>query len=200
MIFENRKVDYPNRVKLKQIREEADGIVYDIERSEGNIINAGTPLNAQNLNGAFKNLEDKITQNGSFVGQIIIFDYTGLSVSEEKKFDSAEKMKNFFGGTWQAYAPGRVLAGIDSSQTEFNTIGKEGGAKTHTLTESEMPKHSHSINYSVVSGSNYQARIYNSSIAYYDSINSETIGYNGYNIAHNNLQPYKVVYMWRRIS
>lgn len=200
MIFENRKVDYPNRVKLKQIREEADGIVYDIERSEGNIINAGTPLNAQNLNGAFKNLEDKITQNGSFVGQIIIFDYTGLSVSEEKKFDSAEKMKNFFGGTWQAYAPGRVLAGIDSSQTEFNTIGKEGGAKTHTLTVYEMPAHNHSIKNKVITGSsNYQSDYYKYEQTYYPVDTGDT-GSTGHGGAHNNLQPYKVVYMWRRIS
>lgn len=38
---------------------------------------------------------------------------------------------------------GKVAVGLDSSQTEFNTLGETGGAKTHTLTESEMPSHTH---------------------------------------------------------
>lgn len=38
---------------------------------------------------------------------------------------------------------GRVAVGLDSSQTEFNTLGEVGGAKTHTLTVSEMPSHTH---------------------------------------------------------
>lgn len=48
-----------------------------------------------------------------------------------------------FGGTWQAFGAGRTLVGFDSSQTEFNASEKTGGAKTHTLTESEMPSHTH---------------------------------------------------------
>ena len=38
---------------------------------------------------------------------------------------------------------GRVVTGYDSTQTEFNTMGKTGGAKTHTLTTAEMPSHTH---------------------------------------------------------
>jgi microcystin-dependent protein len=38
---------------------------------------------------------------------------------------------------------GRVVVGLDSSQTEFDTLGETGGAKTHTLTSSEMPSHTH---------------------------------------------------------
>lgn len=39
---------------------------------------------------------------------------------------------------------GRVMAGLDTSQSEFDTIGKTGGAKTVTLTTSNMPVHNHS--------------------------------------------------------
>jgi len=38
---------------------------------------------------------------------------------------------------------GRVPVGLDTSQTEFNTLGKTGGAKTYTLTVNEMPSHTH---------------------------------------------------------
>lgn len=43
---------------------------------------------------------------------------------------------------------GRVMAGLDSSQTEFDTIGKTGGAKTVTLTTSNMPAHNHTASVS----------------------------------------------------
>lgn len=38
---------------------------------------------------------------------------------------------------------GRVVVGVDAGQTEFDTIGETGGAKTHTLVEGEMPSHTH---------------------------------------------------------
>jgi len=38
---------------------------------------------------------------------------------------------------------GRVPVGLDSAQTEFDALGETGGAKTHTLTSSEMPSHTH---------------------------------------------------------
>lgn len=50
-----------------------------------------------------------------------------------------------FGGTWVRWGNGRIPVGVDTSQTEFNTVGKTGGEKTHTLTEAEMPQHSHTI-------------------------------------------------------
>jgi microcystin-dependent protein len=38
---------------------------------------------------------------------------------------------------------GRVPVGRDTGQTEFDALGKTGGAKTHTLTESQIPGHTH---------------------------------------------------------
>lgn len=46
-------------------------------------------------------------------------------------------------GTWSAFGAGRVMVGLDAGQTEFDTVEETGGAKTHTLTSSEMPAHSH---------------------------------------------------------
>jgi microcystin-dependent protein len=41
---------------------------------------------------------------------------------------------------------GRVAVGRDSTQTEFDILGETGGAKTHTLTEAQMPSHTHTQN------------------------------------------------------
>lgn len=38
---------------------------------------------------------------------------------------------------------GRVSVGLNTGDTDFNVIGKTGGAKTHTLLSTEMPAHTH---------------------------------------------------------
>lgn len=47
------------------------------------------------------------------------------------------------GGTWVAWGTGKVPVGVDTGQIEFDTVEETGGAKTHTLTASEMPVHTH---------------------------------------------------------
>lgn len=48
-----------------------------------------------------------------------------------------------FGGTWIAWGAGRVPVGVDTKQTEFNTVEKTGGEKTHTMTQNEVAPHPH---------------------------------------------------------
>ena len=48
---------------------------------------------------------------------------------------------NHAGKTWVRTSVGRTPVGIDTTQTEFDTIGETGGAKTHTLTIAQMPQH-----------------------------------------------------------
>ena len=54
-----------------------------------------------------------------------------------------EDYSNWLGFTWERTLVGRVAVGIDTTQTEFDTIGETGGEKTHTLTTQEMPSHNH---------------------------------------------------------
>lgn len=39
---------------------------------------------------------------------------------------------------------GKVVVGLDETDTDFNSLGKTGGNKTHTQTVNEMPSHTHS--------------------------------------------------------
>ena len=50
-----------------------------------------------------------------------------------------------FGGTWEAM-PGRVLIGAGVSDFNINYIaGNKGGSKARTLTSSNIPKHTHTV-------------------------------------------------------
>ena len=123
-------------------------------------------------------------------------------------------------GTWVAFGAGKTLVGLDAGQTEFDTVEETGGAKTHTLSVAELAVHTHVQNahghaledpsqslttsniesesadlfqtlYDTVSHGNYKNQIQSTTAE-----NQNT----GSGSAHNNLQPYIVVYMWKRTA
>lgn len=51
----------------------------------------------------------------------------------------------FLGGTWEVWGSGKVPVGVNTSETEFNSVEKTGGAKTHKLTTAQMPNHTHTL-------------------------------------------------------
>ena len=110
-----------------------------------------------------------------------------------------------FGGTWVAWGVGRVPLGVDTAQTEFNTVEKTGGAKTHKLTTAEMPSHNHPASYyfrnSLPGGSPDGVMVYGAGGSGW-TINGQgvNIGNTGGGGAHNNLQPYITCYMWKRTA
>jgi microcystin-dependent protein len=58
---------------------------------------------------------------------------------------SANPSAIYPGTTWVAWGSGRAPVGIDTSDTDFNTAEKTGGAKNITLTEAQMPSHKHDV-------------------------------------------------------
>ena len=105
------------------------------------------------------------------------------------------------GGTWEAFGAGRVPVGVDTTQTEFNTVEKTGGEKTHTLTIDEMPSHNHPFivppryNWEWASGGAMFGQKSTTS-----ANNNQLTSSTGGGQAHNNLQPYITVYMWKRTA
>ena len=103
----------------------------------------------------------------------------------------------FFGGTWVSWGAGKVPVGVDTNDTDFATVEKTGGEKTHTLTVSEMPSHKHTVE-AIGSGTTQQELT-----AFNVGTTSGVDGYAGTDFtgggqAHNNLQPYITCYMWKR--
>lgn len=118
-------------------------------------------------------------------------------------------------GTWSAFAPGRVLVGIDAEQSEFNTVEETGGTKTHTLTVNEMPSHTHvqdahTHNFfgrdtttgalsSIAGATDTSSSLLSTNTNHVQpatAVNQNTGG----GQAHNNLQPYITVYMFKRTA
>lgn len=101
---------------------------------------------------------------------------------------------------------GRVVAGRDAGQAEFDALGKTGGAKTHVLTEAEMPSHTHGQNPHNHLTQRYPTATGGSTGFTIDTSMSGTLADNtlpvkdatavnqntGGGGAHNNLQPYIV--------
>ncbi|QWY81839.1 minor tail protein [Microbacterium phage Honk] len=100
---------------------------------------------------------------------------------------------------------GRVPVGRDAADGSFDVLGETGGAKTHTLTEAEMPSHQHDFSGQTITwgqgniGFSTQPQAYagapsgNGLGTYQDYDNWADTMHTGGGQAHNNLQPYIVL-------
>jgi hypothetical protein len=108
-----------------------------------------------------------------------------------------------FGGTgltsWSAFGAGRVLVGQDSSDSDFNVAEDTDGVKTVTLTaaQSGLPSHSHT---QLGGGFNGNIGIEAGNQRTENLGQTGTTGGTNAQQPHTNLQPYIVVYMWKRVS
>ena len=107
-------------------------------------------------------------------------------------------------GTWAAFGAGRVLVGINASDSDFNTVEEVGGAKTdsHTLTLNEIPSHVHG--YTGIQGTgNPDGSSDSVAAGQPTSYPRQTeLDYEGGGAAHTHdiVQPYIVVYFWKRTA
>lgn len=103
----------------------------------------------------------------------------------------------WFGGTWEQIAKGRTLVGVDENDTNFNTVKKTGGEKTHTLTIKEMPAHNHPLKYGTGGSGAWGTNINQSGSTSSDNF---AIANTGGGQPHNNMPPYYTVYIFVRTA
>lgn len=99
-------------------------------------------------------------------------------------------------GTWALLGPGMATVCIDTSDADFDTLGKEYGEKAHALTSAENGPHTHT--YSRYNGT--QNVDGGAATAAYYVPSSGTTGSSGSGDPHNTVQPSIVVYRWRRTA
>lgn len=126
--------------------------------------------------------------------------------------DSAAVVAAIGGTTWVRFGAGRVLVGYDSTNTNFDTAEETGGSAdavnvshTHTATSTDSG-HTHTVSTyktaTIASGNAlpllYQTQTRTTSTGYANI--STTIASAGVSGTDKNLQPYVVVYMWKRTA
>lgn len=122
-------------------------------------------------------------------------------------------------GTWEVFGAGKTLVGLDSGDADFDTAEETGGEKTHTLTGAESGEkghnhtqnaHGHAIrvqwggdggaNVNSTSGAGVPWRIDQSDSTSGTTATNQAVSASNATSAHNNVQPYIVVYFWKRTN
>jgi len=106
------------------------------------------------------------------------------------------------GTTWVAFGAGKVLVGLDSADDDFDVIGS--GTNTNSTTgrkDAVLKAHTHTETYPTTHG--WVENPDNGGSDYYTHNPATTVntGSTGDSLTGNeNLQPYVVVYMWKRTA
>lgn len=117
---------------------------------------------------------------------------------------SSTSPQTTFGGTWVRWGNGRVPVGVDTTDTDFDTVEKVGGEKKHKLTIEEIPSHNHAIyggctiTQNIVTTANDNGWIPLLDGKKYQ--NEDPLVKVGGGQYHNNIQPYITCYMWKRTA
>lgn len=156
----------------------------------GKIADKALPTGSVDISGVF-------AINGK---QLLDIFYPVGTIYESIKPDSPS---TFMGGTWARFGNGRVLVGVNESDTDFNTVNKTGGEKTHVLTEAEMPSHTHpgenGMQFHMYKGTSGETATdgVNSGASFKSKSNT---GATGGGQPFNVMQPYATVYRWQRTA
>ena len=118
-------------------------------------------------------------------------------------------------GTWVAFGAGKVPIGLDAGDADFDTVEETGGTKdaiipthNHTaVTTSTDAGHQHgNLRYQRLEGGTGGANFWvdvintNTSVGYAQITSATTVANAGESATGKNLQPYVVVYMWKRTA
>ena len=100
--------------------------------------------------------------------------------------------------TWERFAKGQTLVGVDEDDADFAAAEKTGGEKAHKLTVAEMPSHTHRYSYLT----NWDGRVMSGFAVTNSSTgsNNQSVYAAGGDEPHNNMPPYVTVYYWRRTA
>ncbi len=140
----------------------------------------------KSLKGRVENLEDKVINTTYIANNIYPIGSIYISMSDSNP-------STLFGGTWEQLKD-VFLFGIGDT---YHEIGLKGGEFTHTLTIEEMPRHRHTIStYNNNATGLWEIKATNAT----GDSGGKTTEYDGGGEAHNNMPPFIVVYIWKRIA
>lgn len=170
----------------------ADDFNFNVPVSVLSPTDSNNPATKQYVDGLVSTLTNKFA---SIVN--IIYPVGSIYMS----VNAADPSTLFSGTSWEKLK-GRFLLGSNSTYKP----GSTGGEATHTLTQSEMPKHTHPMysynpggdgNWTPDEGAYLTDSVTDSTTTWWARLG---MGYAGGDAAHNNMPPYLAVNMWKRTS
>ena len=152
-------------------------------------------------NGAYRTNQAVLCYvNGSvltlFANRTMELSHVGMVIHSTTLTTEAQVKAIYGGNTWSRIT-GRFLLGADFG--EYG-IGSTGGEASHTLTTDEMPSHDHVVYGSPNTSTNNGCSINGTIVGNTKFNNTGRTGSTGGGQAHNNMPPYKAVYIWERTS
>lgn len=115
--------------------------------------------------------------------------------------EETESPVDKYGGGWLKIQ-GKFLLGADGST--YKVGDADGGEVTHTLTEGEMPSHKHLISlftlHNVTNEPRYGPYVQGNMAFSWTQNPSTNTNSTGGSLPHNNMPPYHIVNIWKRIS
>lgn len=181
-------------------------------------------IKTENLENGRVEQADTVLSNGEYKSFVDAFVWTCLlkiyPVGSIYMSVNNTSPQTFLGGTWVSWGAGRVPVGVNSSDSDFNTVEQTGGEKAHALTVGELADHSHGgyVNTGRESGSPYfklEQGVAVGTAAAGTDVSVLNLGLRssyrgdpgqlgttnvGSSQPHNNLQPYITCYMWKRTA
>lgn len=165
-------------------------------------------------------MNDEIT-DGTVKFKVYDVGLQSLPIGSIYQSTVATSPENLFGGTWEAMPAGRVLLAQGIASWGTYNAGSMGGEASHILSVGEMPIHNHSA-WTDAQGDHTHSYIYarggniscpppfggsTANVGSYQPTSTNGnhghgvgIGNTGSSQAHNNMQPYVSVYIWKRIE
>lgn len=169
------------------------------------IVASGAPDTAQNSQvlEAMRKLFPAKTETNELMEKLKV--QVGEFIFLNVHMENAAAVAAFKGyGTWERGLEGRVAVGFSSkpgAHIDFTTFGKEYGEHSVTLTEAQLPAHSHEL------GISLQTRVAHDDSQETDRPVDATagkqtgyIGETGQGEAHNNMPPAKTIDVWLRTA
>lgn len=103
-----------------------------------------------------------------------------------------ENPNTTIGGTWVRFGNGKTLVGVDTSDSDFNSVEKTGGSKY-------LQQHSHKlVNQIIAHGYGGGWNLVGENYGWWSSDNGNMETTSAGTGNSGNLQPYITVYMWKR--
>lgn len=208
------KINFEDGQLVKQATVTIDGVEHQVTPAQ---CTGNTPCSAFVLNKLQDNIENAIN---AMKMEILKAENPIGKIRMETTDTNPATFLGF--GTWELWGSGKVPVGVNADDTDFATVEKTGGEKTHTLSVDEMPSHTHPqdphIHDEIVDNNGYRITYATGSTANFRVMNqlkqgdasgswkmltssaTATNQNTGGNQSHNNLPPYITCYMWKRTA